>query len=125
MKKHFINKDLAGFVTFYFALCLILVYSNIVKTYEMLLTYNIHIRNTDPCFHLVSCYEKHFRSQMKNAVSYKQVLTVLIFIVLKGNLWSKKSQAQMKEHENCKKTSHHRPQCAKWFSRYSISKSGI
>ena len=23
------------------------------------------------------------------------------------------------------KTSHHRPQCAKWFSRYSISKSGI
>ena len=24
-----------------------------------------------------------------------------------------------------KKTSHHRPQCAKWFSRYSISKSGI
>ena len=22
------------------------------------------------------------------------------------------------------KTSHHRPQCAKWFSRYSISKSG-
>ena len=24
-----------------------------------------------------------------------------------------------------KKTSHHRPQCTKWFSRYSISKSGI
>ena len=23
------------------------------------------------------------------------------------------------------RTSHHRPQCAKWFSRYSISKSGI
>ena len=23
------------------------------------------------------------------------------------------------------KTSHHRPECAKWFSRYSISKSGI
>ena len=23
------------------------------------------------------------------------------------------------------KTRHHRPQCAKWFSRYSISKSGI
>ena len=90
MKKHFINKDLAGFVTFYFALCLILVYSNIVKTYEMLLTYNIHIRNTDPCFHLVSCYEKHFRSQMENAVSYKQVLTVLMCIVLKGNLRSKK-----------------------------------
>ena len=31
----------------------------------------------------------------------------------------------MKEHEKCKKTSHHRPQCAKWFSRSSISKSGI
>ena len=31
----------------------------------------------------------------------------------------------MKAHEKCKKASHHRPQCAKWFSRYSISKSGI
>ena len=31
----------------------------------------------------------------------------------------------MKECEKCKKASHHRPQCAKWFSRYSISKSGI
>ena len=31
----------------------------------------------------------------------------------------------MKEHEKCKKLSHHRPQCAKWFSRCSISKSGI
>ena len=31
----------------------------------------------------------------------------------------------MKEHEKCKETSHHRPQCAKWFSRYSISKSGL
>ena len=31
----------------------------------------------------------------------------------------------MKEREKCEKTSHHRPQCAKWFSRYSISKSGI
>ena len=31
----------------------------------------------------------------------------------------------MKEREKCKKTSHHRPQCAKWFSRNSISKSGI
>ena len=45
--------------------------------------------------------------------------------ILKGNLWSKKSLAQMKEHEKCTKTSHHRPQCAKWFSRYFISKSGI
>ena len=32
MKKHFINKNLVGFVAFYFALCLILVYSNMVKT---------------------------------------------------------------------------------------------
>ena len=31
----------------------------------------------------------------------------------------------MKEREKCKTTSHHRPQCAKWFSRHSISKSGI
>ena len=30
----------------------------------------------------------------------------------------------MKELEKCKKTSHQRPQCAKWFSRYLISKSG-
>ena len=54
MKKHFINKTLAGFVSFYFALCLILVYSNIVKTYEMLLNCELRIRNTDPHFHLVS-----------------------------------------------------------------------
>ena len=31
----------------------------------------------------------------------------------------------MKEREKCKKASHHRPECAKRFSRYSISKSGI
>ena len=31
----------------------------------------------------------------------------------------------MKEREKCKKTSHHRPEWAKWFSRYSLSKSGI
>ena len=32
----------------------------------------------------------------------------------------------MKEREKCKKPpSHHRPECAKWFSRYSISKLGI
>ena len=30
----------------------------------------------------------------------------------------------MKECEKCKKTGHHQPQCAKWFSRSSISKSG-
>ena len=43
---------------------------------------------------------------------------------VKGNLRSKKSSAQMKEREKCKTTSHHRPQCAKWFSRYSILTSG-
>ena len=31
----------------------------------------------------------------------------------------------MKELEKCKQTSHHRPQCAKCFSRCSISKSGF
>ena len=60
MKKHFIYTNLADFVTFYFALCLILVYSNIVRTYETLLTYDLRMRNTDPRFHLVSSYEKHF-----------------------------------------------------------------
>ena len=60
MKKHFIDKKLAGFVTFCFALCLILVYSNIVRTYETLLTYNLRRKNTDPRFHLVSCYKKNF-----------------------------------------------------------------
>ena len=44
---------------------------------------------------------------------------------LKGTS-DRKSLAQMKERQKCKeKTSHHRPQCAKWFSRYSTSKSGI
>ena len=34
----------------------------------MLLTYNLRIRNTDPRFHLVSCYKKHFLGlKMKNA----------------------------------------------------------
>ena len=31
----------------------------------------------------------------------------------------------MTERKKCKKRSHCRPQCAKWFSRYSISKSRI
>ena len=70
MKKHFKNmkkhKNLAGFVTFYFALCLIFVCSNILKTYEMLSTHDLCMRNTDPRFQLVWCCEKHF--QMKNAV---------------------------------------------------------
>ena len=48
MKKHFIEiKNLAGFVTFYFALCLILVYSNTVRAYETILTYDLLMRNTD------------------------------------------------------------------------------
>ena len=51
MKKHFIDKNLAGFVTFYFALCLILVYSNIVRTYETLLTYDL-IKKRWPSFPL-------------------------------------------------------------------------
>ena len=33
------SKNLAGYVTFYFALCLILAYSNTVSTYEMLTTF--------------------------------------------------------------------------------------
>ena len=46
---------------------------------------------------------------------------------LKGTSGRKTSYAQMKERGKCKKTSHHRPQWAKWFSRYSIlySKSAI
>ena len=58
-----------------------LVYSDIVMTYETLLTYDVRIRNTtDPRFHLVLCYRKHFfESQMKNDVSYKQGLTVLVW----------------------------------------------
>ena len=31
----------------------------------------------------------------------------------------------MTELEKCKKLSRHRPQCARWFSKHSISKSGI
>ena len=49
----------------------------------------------------------------------------MLYHSVKGNLHSKKSLAQMKEHEKCNKTSHRRPQCSKWFSKYSISKSGI
>ena len=60
MKNHVINRNLAGFITFYFSLCLILVYSNIVKTYETLLIYDLHLRKNYPRFHLVSCYKKHF-----------------------------------------------------------------
>ena len=44
---------------------------------------------------------------------------------LKATSGQKKSLAQMEEREKCKTTSHHWPQCTKWFSRYFISKSGI
>ena len=44
---------------------------------------------------------------------------------LKRNLRLKKVKLKWKSVNNKKKMSHHRPQCAKWFSRYSISKSGI
>ena len=40
--------------------CVLLVNSNIERTYEMLLTCNRRIRNTDPRFHLVSCSKKYF-----------------------------------------------------------------
>ena len=63
---------------------------------------------------------------VKVAHSFLQsVSNQFYFIVLKGTSGRRKSYAQMKEREKCKKTSHHRPQCAKWFSRYSISKLGI
>ena len=72
MKKHFFNKNLAGFAS-----CIILVYLNVVRTNETLLTYDLRIRKAGPHFHFVLYYKKHFRPQMKNAVSYKLELTVL------------------------------------------------
>ena len=51
--------------------------------------------------------------------------TDLLLHRIKGHLWSKKKLSSMKECEKCKETSHQRPQCAKRFSRYFISKSGI
>ena len=52
---------------------------------------------------------------------------MLIFCTgaLKGTSGRKKCSAQIEEREKCKITSHHRPQYAKWFSKYSISKPGI
>ena len=51
MKKHFTKaKNFGGLVTF----CLPCVIK-LVRTHELLLTYNLRIRNTDPRFHLVSC----------------------------------------------------------------------
>ena len=83
IKKHFIEvKNLAGFITFYCALCPILVCSGIVRTYETLLTYDLGIRNTGPRLQLVSCYIKHFLSKMKNDVFYKRELTVLQILLL-------------------------------------------
>ena len=76
MKKHFIEaKNFGGFVTFYLP-CVM----KHCKDIWMLLTDSLHIRNTDPRFHLVSCYKKHFRSLMKNAVFYMRDVTVWYFI---------------------------------------------
>ena len=61
--------------------------------------------------------------EMQNTFSV--ALITKQFTLLKGTSGRKESLAHMKEREKCKTTSHHRPQCAKWFSRYSISKSGI
>ena len=45
---------------------------------------------------------------------------------IKGHLRSKKKlSSNERAWKMQKKTSHYRHQCAKWFSRYSISKSGI
>ena len=45
---------------------------------------------------------------------------------VKGNLLSRrKLSSNERVLKIKKKTSHHQPQCAKWFSRYSISMSGI
>ena len=45
---------------------------------------------------------------------------------IKGHLRSKKKlSSNEKAWKMKKKMSHYRPQCAKWFSRYFISKSGI
>ena len=44
--------NLASFVTFYIAF-------HFFITYKRPLTYDLRIRNTDSCFHLVSCYKKH------------------------------------------------------------------
>ena len=66
MKRYFISKNLAGFVTFYFALCIILVYSNIVRTYEMLLTYDLRTTKILAFISTKSRVIRNiFRSQMK------------------------------------------------------------
>ena len=69
----------------------------------------------------------HFSARIKklveNNVSHKKLSWLRGF--LKGTSGRKKGLTQMKEREKRNKTGHHRPQYAKWFSRYSISKSGI
>ena len=49
----------------------------------------------------------------------------MTLLVLKGNFRSKKLSSNERAWKMKKNTSHHRPQCAQWFLRYSISKSGI
>ena len=46
-------------------------------------------------------------------------------LTLIGNLRSKTKSSSSERVQKMQKTSHHRPQCAKWLSRYSISKSEI
>ena len=73
-----LNKNVVGFVTFYFALCLRSVYSIIVRTDEMLLTYDLRIRNSEPHFHSVSCYKKHILGlKWKLLFFYKWELNVM------------------------------------------------
>ena len=45
--------------------------------------------------------------------------------MLKGTSSRKKVTLKCKSLKNAEKTIHYRPQCAKWFSRYSISNLGI
>ena len=44
---------------------------------------------------------------------------------IKGKLWSKNKLNSIESGWKMQKISHHWPQCAKWFSRYPIPKSGI
>ena len=46
-----------------------------------------------------------------------------LIVYIKGNSGRKKLSSNERAWQ--KTSHHHRPQCAKWFSRYSISKSGI
>ena len=70
----------------------------------MLFTYDLRIRNTDPRFQLVSCYEKHFRSQMNTAVLYKRVLAVfrtrMALLLLFMDFVKYMDRIQIKPHRN-------------------------